>query len=211
MFQFGGIPYSVQGGNTPSAGGEKIEANFRATSTAPTRPTGRLRVHRRPAAAVQRGALPVPQVRLRPSRRPVRHGSPWILEKPWTGATTGDLLSRRSVDVDLAGQLLRGPPEQRDQAAPAGLGDDRHRLEDGVGDRHGGRRLRVSAGRSGVRRGPGRPVARAGRAFRSVPGPDRAFRGMSWLQPVVEEISADGRRRRTSALLRARARSSAMS
>jgi phage portal protein BeeE len=120
-----------------------------------------------------------------------------ILEKPWTNGTTGDLLSRMIQDVDLAGNafIARVP------------GTDRLR------------RLRpdwvtiVSRSRSeptlygaaldaellGYYYSPRAPGAATDTLllpsqvahFAPIPDPTAHWRGMSWLTPVLREISSD--------------------
>ncbi|MEV0994649.1 phage portal protein [Nonomuraea sp. NPDC050202] len=120
-----------------------------------------------------------------------------LLEKPWPGGTTGDLLARMIQDADLSGNafIARVP------------GTDRLR------------RLRpdwvtiVSASKSepelygaaldaeviGYYYSPRAPGVRTDTLllpsqvahFAPIPDPEFSWRGMSWLTPVLREISAD--------------------
>jgi hypothetical protein len=121
-----------------------------------------------------------------------------ILEKPWHGATTGDLLTRTLQDGDLAGNFFgvhRGDRIQRlrpdwvtiilgshdEPNADTGMGD----LDVEVmgyayqpGGKHGGKEV-IALDRDDVVH------------FAPIPDPLATFRGMSWLTPVVREIMGD--------------------
>jgi hypothetical protein len=140
------------------------------------------------------------QFRQRRSGRPGDYfGTPALapLETPWPGATTGDLLARMLLDVDLTGnayvarrgQYLRpmrpdwvtivlgvqGPiPRQVSELDYDVLGYAYH---------PGG----INSGEDPVILLP-ENVAH----FAPEPDPYARFRGMSWLTPVVREVMADG-------------------
>lgn len=112
-----------------------------------------------------------------------------ILEQPWPGGTTGELLARMEQDVSLAGnafirydaennQLVRLRPDWVDivrtpnAAAPMVTGYLYH-----VGGHNGADAVFY-------------PVDEVAH-WSPVPDPTATFRGMSWLTPVVREINAD--------------------
>lgn len=117
-----------------------------------------------------------------------------VLERPWPGGTTGDMLSRMLLDADFAGnsywvrnggELVRLRPDWVDIV-----------LEERTDD--AGRRIGLR------RRGylyyeGGRPTNNSPAAFlpgevchfAPYPDPSASYKGMSWLTPVVREIQAD--------------------
>ena len=117
-------------------------------------------------------------------------GSPdlQILEEPWPGGTTGELLARMEQDVSLAGnafvrydrangRLVRLRPDwvdivRDDSPSPMVSGYMYHV------DGHAGDRAEFY------------PVDEVAH-WSPVPDPLASFRGMSWLTPVVREINAD--------------------
>jgi hypothetical protein len=123
-----------------------------------------------------------------------------ILEGPWEGGTTGDLLTRMLQDADLAGNCYI-----------ARRGNQLRRLRPDwvtivMGSRSGSEIDTEVVGYAYQPGGPGSgedPVALLPETvahFRGLtPDPAARFRGMSWLTPVIQEILADnGLRRRTS-------------
>lgn len=122
-----------------------------------------------------------------------------VLERPWPGGTTGDLLTRAIQDVDLAGNAFfarRGEePDRIRRLRPdwvtillgSHLDPDN---EAGALDAEpigylyhpGGREKHAEPmvlGRSEVAH------------FAPIPDPVAVYRGMSWLTPVIREITAD--------------------
>lgn len=121
-----------------------------------------------------------------------------LLERPWQGGTTQDLLIRMITDVDLlgnffgtvvGGELVRLRPDWvsiileprpfRDQAT---LG---HRIVGYLYEEGG--------------HGVGDPVPLLPSEvvhFAPIPDPLASYRGMSWLTPVLREIQADGQMNR---------------
>lgn len=111
-----------------------------------------------------------------------------ILEEPWPGGTTGELLARMEQDVSLAGnafvrydrangRLVRLRPDwvdivRDDSPSPMVSGYMYHV------DGHAGDRAEFY------------PVDEVAH-WSPVPDPLASFRGMSWLTPVVREINAD--------------------
>ncbi len=123
-----------------------------------------------------------------------------ILETPWPGATTGDLLTRIIQDADLAGNafvlrqnntlrrlrpdwvtIVLGSRYGPDQDAQVVNGDlDAEVL--GYAYQPGG----PASGRDIVVLGADQ-VAH----FAPIPDPIASYRGMSWLTPVIREVMAD--------------------
>jgi phage portal protein BeeE len=119
-----------------------------------------------------------------------------ILEHPWTGATTGDLLTQMIVDADLAGnayltrrggQIVRMRPDwvsivvgSFSDAAVDSWDLDAQVL--GYVYYPGGEH----SGRDGI------PLQRSQVAhFRPIADPAARYKGMSWLSPIVREVMAD--------------------
>ncbi len=122
-----------------------------------------------------------------------------ILEHPWAGGTTGDLLTQMIADADMAGNAfvtrrgLRGGRMVRMRpdwvtiviGSPNDSEIDSWDLDAEVlgyvyhpGGRHSGRDP-IGLGRDQVAH------------FRPIPDPLARFRGMSWLTPVIREIQSD--------------------
>ncbi len=136
--------------------------------------------------------------------RRVRNGKPGdlfgdrslkILEEPWPGATTGDLLNRAIQDADLGGNAfnaLRGDTirRMRPDWVTMVLGSETADLQAGDLDvdflgivYHPGGKY---SGRT--------PVTLLRDEFAHwapLPDPTAQFRGMSWLTPVAREIAGD--------------------
>lgn len=119
-----------------------------------------------------------------------------ILEKPWPNGSTGDLLSRALIDVDLAGNFYgirrRGTLKRlRPDWMTIVLGSETEPEEAGFA---------LDAEVIGYIYKPGGP--RGGSApvvllpdevchFAPIPDPLAHYRGMSWLTPVIREVMAD--------------------
>lgn len=125
-----------------------------------------------------------------------------LLERPWPGGTTGDLLGRMLQDADLAGNAFHTTVDDEGRFGAAAAGPSR-RLA----------RMRpdwvsiILGSKSGnVRDIDARPVGyvyappEADKVlllpnevshFSPIPDPDAMYRGMSWLTPVLREIKAD--------------------
>lgn len=122
-----------------------------------------------------------------------------ILERPWVGGTTGDLLARMLLDADFAGnswevrldgEMVRLRPDWveivlEERVVPRGDGGAQVQVgyrQAGILYYEGGR----LAGRDPAVFLPGEYSH-----FAPMPDPDAAFRGMSWLTPVIRELQAD--------------------
>lgn len=119
-----------------------------------------------------------------------------ILEKPWPGGTTGDLLTRALQDSDLAGnffatikggQIRRLRPDwvdvllgsQTDSENPAWQMDAEI--------------LSYAYHPGGRRKATPQFIDPENMChYAPIPDPIARFRGMSWLTPVIREIQADG-------------------
>jgi phage portal protein BeeE len=123
-----------------------------------------------------------------------------ILEQPWVGGTTGDLLTRMILDADFAGnayvarigdELVRLRPDWVDivlapRMAPYGPGKSDVQVgftKVGYVYWEGGKR------RQGIPEATFLPNEVA--HFAPKPDPLANFRGMSWLTPVIREVQAD--------------------
>lgn len=137
-------------------------------------------------------------------------GSPELalLENPWPNGTTGELLTRMEVDLSLAGNFYATIADDAGRLGKAATGPGRrisHLRPDWV-------TIIVSSATGDARAADARPVGylyeppATGRGVRSepvvlmpgdvchyslIPDPSARFRGMSWLTPVLKEISSD--------------------
>lgn len=122
-----------------------------------------------------------------------------ILEHPWVGGTTGDLLARMILDADFAGnfygasiggEIVRLRPDWVEiLLAPrmAPLGKSQESAQVGF--------ERVAyvyyEGGKGVCKTPAYLLPEDVCHFAPLPDPMYTYRGMSWLTPVIREIQAD--------------------
>ncbi len=118
-----------------------------------------------------------------------------LLERPWPGGTTQDLLSRTIQDADLAGngywtrdgdEAVRLRPDWVDIVV------EPRRLRDRAGQ-VGWRKVGYLYTEGGAHSGSD-PVAFLPDEvvhFAPIPDPLANFRGMSWLTPILREIAAD--------------------
>jgi len=115
-----------------------------------------------------------------------------ILERPWHGGTTGDLLARMEIDASLAGncyirrvrnRLHRLRPEW--VAILLGSGEDAdHPAEAGDVDVAGYVYMPPNS----------RPLVLLPEEvahYAPIPDPDLNFLGMSWITPVIRDVQAD--------------------
>lgn len=118
-----------------------------------------------------------------------------LLERPWVGGTTQDLLSRMIQDADLAGnsywttwqgEMVRLRPDWVDIVLEPRI------YLDGV---LGYRKVGYLYTEGGYRAGGSEPIPLlTGEVAHFAPHPDplATYRGMSWLTPVLREIRNDG-------------------
>lgn len=140
--------------------------------------------------------------------RPLRDGRPGdlfgtqalaLLERPWPGGTTGDLLTRLLLDADLAGnaydtvvdgEVVRLRPDWVDiLLEPRAVNVGR----DGAAVTVGYRRVGYAYHEGGKDVRPKPAIFLPGEVahFAPMPDPMATYRGMSWLTPVVREVQAD--------------------
>lgn len=122
-----------------------------------------------------------------------------ILERPWKGGTTGDMLARMLLDADLAGnswQVRRDDEMIRLRPDWVEIVLEARQLP--VGD--GGKSVPVGYRQVGIRYFEGGPHSGNDPAiflpgeychFAPVPDPQATYRGMSWLTAVIRELQAD--------------------
>jgi len=136
-------------------------------------------------------------------------GSPELalLENPWPNGTTGELLTRMEVDLSLAGNFYATVADDAGRIGRAATGTGRrisHLRPDWV-------TIVISSRNGDPRAADARPVGYIyepppGTEYRTdplvllpseichyslLPDPVARYRGMSWLTPVLREISAD--------------------
>jgi phage portal protein BeeE len=140
--------------------------------------------------------------------RPLRAGRPGdlfgtaalaILEQPWAGGTTGDLLTRMLLHADLAGnaydtvldgEIVRLRPDWVDillERRTANIGVDGALA--GVGFKRVGYAY-YEGGNRGAKPAVFLPTEVC--HFAPMPDPMASYRGMAWLTPVIREIQSDG-------------------
>lgn len=122
-----------------------------------------------------------------------------MLERPWPGGTTGDLLARMILDADMAGnfygtvldgEIVRLRPDWVEIILEARTAD--RGLESGavtVGARRAGYMYWEGGKQAGGK--PALFLPNEVAHFAPYPDPMATYRGMSWLTPVVREVMAD--------------------
>lgn len=203
LFTFGGHAYGTTPGYSTTMGGEKaerIEANFAGMCEGALKANGvifgceQIRVATFSEARFQFRAL--------------RDGRPGdlfgtadlaILERPWEGGTTGDLLARMLLHADFAGnsysvivdgEIVALRPDWVDillEPRRAGVGVDGTSAD--VGFRRVGYAYYEGGRRSGVKPAVFLPGETA--HFAPMPDPMAGYRGMSWLTPIIRDIQSD--------------------
>lgn len=125
-----------------------------------------------------------------------------ILERPWAGGTTGDLLGRMLQDADLAGNAYHTTVDDQGRWGRAATGPGRRiaRLRPDwvsivLGSRSGNLQD-IDTQPIGYLYAPPQAekvllLPNEVSHFSPIPDPDAMFRGMSWLTPVLREIKAD--------------------
>ncbi len=135
-----------------------------------------------------------------------------ILENPWPGGTTSNLLSRMEQDASLAGNSWWTRTDDAGRYGNAAKGKPGERLARLRPDwvtmivgtkREGGTPRDIDAQLLGIRYRPGGTKTPSGgdddvfltmdevAHYSPIPDPDAHFRGMSWLTPVLRDIEAD--------------------
>lgn len=111
-----------------------------------------------------------------------------LLESPWPGGTTGELLARMEQDASLAGNaFIRNAGDQVERLRPDRVTIISALRRDNV---------RVVLGYGYDREGTSDPLGEIYEVdevahWSPIPDPLADFRGMSWLTPVLREIDAD--------------------
>jgi hypothetical protein len=118
-----------------------------------------------------------------------------LLERPWPGGTTQDLLSRIIQDADLAGNsywLRDGAELVRLRPDWVHIVVEPRELPDGRGQ-VGWRKIGYVYLPNGAESGddPVGLLADEVAHFAPIPDPLASYRGMSWLTPILREIQAD--------------------
>jgi phage portal protein BeeE len=120
-----------------------------------------------------------------------------LLERPWRGGTTADLLARMEVDVSTAGtsftrkvtrrgasRLVRLRPEH--VIVVLGSNEDADHPAEAADVELLGFAYKPPMGPMVLLDDPGEVAL-----FAPLPDPDRVFLGMSWVTPVLRELQAD--------------------
>ncbi len=195
QFQFGGLDYNIMQTSTLGGRERDIAPNYEGYAAAAYRQNGVV------FACMLSRMMLFSQGRFQ--YQDMQTGRPGklfgttdlaILEKPWGGAsTTGDLLARAIQDVDLAGNFYavadggvvrRLPPHY----VTIILGSNREPQDPSLAwDAN------VIGYEYAPRRGEDSQVFLPEQVahFAPIPDPLARFRGMSWLTPVLREITAD--------------------
>lgn len=133
-----------------------------------------------------------------------------LLENPWPGGTTGEYLSRKIQDADLAGNFYATTADDQGNVGRASRGGPGRRIvrmrPDWVTIVLGSKSGHLNAldtkvigyqysppatGASGQSPEPVLLMPDEVEHFSPIPDPSARFRGMSWLTPVLREIQAD--------------------
>lgn len=115
------------------------------------------------------------------------------LERPWLNATTGDLLSRMELDASLAGNFFGltglGIRRMRPDWVDIVLGS---KMDNAIWDPNA--QVLGYAYTPGGRASGEKPILYLPEEvvhYAPLPDPEASYRGMSWLQPVIDEVLAD--------------------
>ena len=119
-----------------------------------------------------------------------------LLESPWVNGSTGELLARMEQDASLAGNFYATPIDVGGERWVQRLRPDRVRIVSGIPDQ------RASSATLGARvlgyiydpGGDENPIFLTPDRvvhYSPIPDPEANWRGMSWLQPLANEIRAD--------------------
>jgi hypothetical protein len=197
-FQFGGLQYPMMGLNQTLGGTtEKIEGSFAGYVEGAYKNNGVVF-----ACMLTRQMLFSEarfQFRQRSQGRPGDlFGTPALapLEKPWRNGTTGDLLGRAMQDIDLAGNFYA----YRDQGRIIRMRPDWVTIIMGSNTRRDAQAGDLDAEVIGYVYEPGGPgsgrkpvglLPESVAHFAPTPDPTASYRGMSWLTPLIQDITAD--------------------
>jgi phage portal protein BeeE len=191
-FGFNGLDYMVQHGGTQGQPGEKIEGNFQGHVQGAYKTNGVV------FACIAARQLLFSEARFQFRR--MRAGRPGelfgqqnlqILERPWENATTGDLLTRAILDVDLAGNfygvrrgrmIRRLRPDWVTIIAGSQTSSPLDTTLVGYTYQEGG----PASGNDPIVLLPEEVCH-----FAPLPDPLARHRGMSWLSPIVGEVLGD--------------------
>lgn len=120
-----------------------------------------------------------------------------LLEHPWRGATTGDLLTRISQYADLAGNafVVKRPnrlrlPRPDWMTILIGSDSDADVVADDLDAEVIGYLYHPGGRNSGRRPVALLPIEVA--HFAPIPDPAASYRGMSWISPIITEVMGDG-------------------
>ncbi len=119
-----------------------------------------------------------------------------LLERPWPGGTTGDLLTRAIQDADIAGNFFctRRPGGTIRRLRPDWvdivLGSESEDVQAGDIDAEVLGYVYHPGGRQS-RREPDYLLREEVAHFAPIPDPLATYRGMSWLTPVIREVISD--------------------
>lgn len=116
-----------------------------------------------------------------------------LLEEPWPGGSTGELLARMEQDASLAGNaFVRSDGEHLERLRPDLVTIVSVLEDDGFG-RSRRRVVGYTYDATGADPGRGLEVYDVDEVahWSPIPDPLASFRGMSWLTPIVREIDAD--------------------
>lgn len=117
-----------------------------------------------------------------------------ILERPWTGGTTGDLAARMILDADMAGNFFAAEIDgEIARMRPDWVEIVLTERYDRTGRQVGWKRLGYLYYEGGKATGkaPAPFLPDEVVHFAPMPDPLATWRGMSWLTPVVREVMAD--------------------
>jgi phage portal protein BeeE len=121
-----------------------------------------------------------------------------LLEKPWPNATTGELLARMEQDTSLAGNFFATIVGEGEKRRIRRLRPDWVTIVTGSPDEDDPFSIEaepvayIYEPRTGLNKS--KPVILTVEQvvhWSPIPDPEAQWRGMSWLQPIVDEISAD--------------------
>lgn len=199
QLSYGGIQYALTQGGTPGQNEERIDTTFRGFAAA-------YRYNPVLFGCMATRQLVFSEARLQFQR--IRNSRPQagdffgtpdlaLFERPWEGGSTSDLLTRMINDADLAGNFYGWRRMYPGDARPSImrlrpdwttiiLGSKSGRIEDAVRVGYAYVPGGPSSGRDpiSIRR---EEVAH----FAPYPDPEAQYRGMSWIQSLIDDVEAD--------------------